>query len=63
LKGAGSRAGSKAYLGFTRPRLKDKSKIKLAGVGVLLIPALRRQRLTDLCVQGQPGPQSEYQDS
>jgi hypothetical protein len=28
-----------------------------------LIPALRRQRQTDFRVQGQPGLQSEFQDS
>jgi hypothetical protein len=28
-----------------------------------LIPALRRQRQADFWVQGQPGPQSEFQDS
>jgi hypothetical protein len=28
-----------------------------------LIPALRRQRQTDFWVQGQPGLQSEFQDS
>ena len=28
-----------------------------------LIPALRRQRQVDFWVQGQPGPQSEFQDS
>jgi hypothetical protein len=28
-----------------------------------LIPALRRQKQVDLCVRGQPGLQSELQDS
>jgi hypothetical protein len=28
-----------------------------------LIPALERQRQTDLCVEGQPVLQSEFQDS
>jgi hypothetical protein len=28
-----------------------------------LIPALRRQRQADFCVRGQPGLQSEFQDS
>jgi hypothetical protein len=28
-----------------------------------LIPALERQRQVDFCVQGQPGLQSEFQDS
>jgi hypothetical protein len=28
-----------------------------------LIPALRRQRQADFWVRGQPGPQSEFQDS
>jgi hypothetical protein len=28
-----------------------------------LIPALRRQRQVDFWVRGQPGPQSEFQDS
>jgi hypothetical protein len=28
-----------------------------------LIPALGRQRQADFCVQGQPGLQSEFQDS
>jgi hypothetical protein len=28
-----------------------------------LIPTLRRQRQADFCVRGQPGLQSEFQDS
>jgi hypothetical protein len=30
---------------------------------IRLIPALRRQRQVDLCFGGQPGPQSEFQNS
>jgi hypothetical protein len=47
-----------------RARVRNK-KCELAGQwwSTPLIPALGRQRQADFCVRGQPGLQSEFQDS
>jgi hypothetical protein len=45
--------------------LKTKTKTVEAGQWwwTPLIPALRKQRQADFCIRGQPGLQSEFQDS
>jgi hypothetical protein len=51
----------KANLSYTSPCLKRKGS--RAWWGTPLIPALGGQRQVDLWVRGQPGLQSEFQDS
>jgi hypothetical protein len=55
--------------GYTyKNKLTKKQKTKQNFLGRVwwctpVIPALRRQRQADFCVRGQPGLQSEFQDS
>jgi hypothetical protein len=53
----------KPSLGVFEEKILWLKKLSRAWCCTPLIPALRRQRQADFCVRGQPGLQSEFQDS